>query len=207
MGRFLSVDPVTALDNGDMRHFNRYAYGYNNPYKFTDPDGRCPVCLIPFVIGLITYSEPANAPAPGEQPVSASSGEALAAALPPARLLVPLRMAANAGKTHTTYTREKGDGTTYGGRTSGKGTPEQQVAARTAKPDHQAKTAEGYGPARVDKNTTNPDAARGREQQLIDQNGGAQSQGGTSGNKINGVAPTNPKSETYQTACKKEFGC
>lgn len=41
MGVFLSVDPVTAYDNGDMRHFNRYAYAYNNPYKFTDPDGRC----------------------------------------------------------------------------------------------------------------------------------------------------------------------
>jgi RHS repeat-associated protein len=42
VGRFLSVDPVTALDNGDMRHFNRYGYAYNNPYKFVDPDGRAP---------------------------------------------------------------------------------------------------------------------------------------------------------------------
>jgi RHS repeat-associated protein len=40
IGRTLSVDPVTAYDNGDMRHFNRYAYAFNNPYKFTDPDGR-----------------------------------------------------------------------------------------------------------------------------------------------------------------------
>jgi hypothetical protein len=43
LGRFLSVDPVTAY-GGDMRHFNRYAYAYNNPYRFTDPDGRCPSC-------------------------------------------------------------------------------------------------------------------------------------------------------------------
>ena len=42
--RFLSVDPVTAYDSGDMRLFNRYAYAFNNPYKFTDPDGRCPFC-------------------------------------------------------------------------------------------------------------------------------------------------------------------
>jgi len=41
-GCFLSVDPVTAYDNGDMRFFNRYAYAFNNPYKFTDPDGRAP---------------------------------------------------------------------------------------------------------------------------------------------------------------------
>lgn len=42
LGRFLSVDPVAACDNGDMRHFNRYSYAYNNPYKFSDPDGREP---------------------------------------------------------------------------------------------------------------------------------------------------------------------
>ncbi|MDO5506129.1 MAG: RHS repeat-associated core domain-containing protein [Pseudoxanthomonas suwonensis] len=40
VGRFLSVDPVTAYSNGDMRFFNRYVYGFNNPYKFNDPDGR-----------------------------------------------------------------------------------------------------------------------------------------------------------------------
>ncbi|WP_329890411.1 RHS repeat-associated core domain-containing protein [Stenotrophomonas muris] len=44
IGRFMSVDPVTALDHGDMRHFNRYVYAYNNPYRFRDPDGRCPSC-------------------------------------------------------------------------------------------------------------------------------------------------------------------
>lgn len=39
IGRFLSEDPVTAY-GGDLKHFNRYAYAYNNPYMFTDPDGR-----------------------------------------------------------------------------------------------------------------------------------------------------------------------
>lgn len=41
MGRFLSVDPVTAV-GGDSRHFNRYNYAYGNPYRFIDPDGRAP---------------------------------------------------------------------------------------------------------------------------------------------------------------------
>ncbi|WP_440841486.1 RHS repeat domain-containing protein [Pseudoxanthomonas sp. 22568] len=40
IGRFLSVDPVTAYDKGDARFFTRYAYAFNNPYRFTDPDGR-----------------------------------------------------------------------------------------------------------------------------------------------------------------------
>lgn len=44
IGQGLSVDPVTAYDNGDMRFFNRYAYAFDNPYRFDDPDGRCPVC-------------------------------------------------------------------------------------------------------------------------------------------------------------------
>jgi hypothetical protein len=42
LGRFLSVDPVTAHDSQDWRHFNRYSYAYGNPYKFLDPDGRSP---------------------------------------------------------------------------------------------------------------------------------------------------------------------
>lgn len=40
IGRFLSVDPVTALSNPTSM-FNRYKYAANNPYRFTDPDGRC----------------------------------------------------------------------------------------------------------------------------------------------------------------------
>lgn len=44
LGRTLSVDPITAYGSGDMRHFNAYAYAYNNPYRFIDLDGRsaCP---------------------------------------------------------------------------------------------------------------------------------------------------------------------
>ncbi|MCF7223231.1 RHS repeat domain-containing protein [Marilutibacter chinensis] len=40
IGRFLSADPVTAYDDGDLRFFNRYSYATNAPYTFTDPDGR-----------------------------------------------------------------------------------------------------------------------------------------------------------------------
>lgn len=40
-GRFLSVDPVAASGGS----FNRYWYANNSPYKYIDPDGRCPWCL------------------------------------------------------------------------------------------------------------------------------------------------------------------
>ncbi|MGE4336805.1 MAG: RHS repeat domain-containing protein [Pigmentiphaga sp.] len=39
IGRFLSVDQVTAYEK-PMINFNRYVYALNNPYRFTDPDGR-----------------------------------------------------------------------------------------------------------------------------------------------------------------------
>jgi len=37
--RFLSVDPITAYDD-PVGQFHRYRYANNNPYLFTDPDGR-----------------------------------------------------------------------------------------------------------------------------------------------------------------------
>lgn len=42
LGRFLSVDPMTVYSN-PAGAFNRYWYANNNPYRFTDPDGRCSV--------------------------------------------------------------------------------------------------------------------------------------------------------------------
>lgn len=64
----------------------------------------------------------------------------------------------------------------------------------------------GFGPAKLDKSSTNKNAVRGREQQLIEKNGGAKSQSGTSGNSINGVSSKNPKAEQYRKAADKEFG-
>lgn len=40
---------------------------------------------------------------------------------------------------------------------------------------------------------------------MIVQNGGAKSQGGTSGNAINGISDKNPKKDQYMDAAKKEF--
>jgi RHS repeat-associated protein len=52
IGRFLSVDPVTAL-NDPVALFNRYMYAGNNPINAVDPDGRrCVVANISSVYCL-----------------------------------------------------------------------------------------------------------------------------------------------------------
>ncbi len=57
IGRFLSVDPVTA-NSGTGANFNRYWYANNNPYKFTDPDGRESACFVNGVgCGLRPYTD------------------------------------------------------------------------------------------------------------------------------------------------------
>ena len=106
-------------------------------------------------------------------------------------------------KTYQTYTKKNNSlDKTYSGRTSGTDTPKKNVANRDKK---HHKNQEGYGPAKLDKSSTSKDAIRGREQQNIDSNGGAQSQGGTSGNRINGISDKNKKIEQYMHAAREGF--
>ena len=59
IGRFLSVDPVTA-NSGTGDNFNRYWYALNNPYRYLDPDGREPgEAVHGFVLGLVLSKEDA----------------------------------------------------------------------------------------------------------------------------------------------------
>ena len=57
IGRFLSVDPVLA-DPSSGADFNRYWYANNNPYRFTDPDGRCAedACVGEGIAACIAYA-------------------------------------------------------------------------------------------------------------------------------------------------------
>jgi RHS repeat-associated protein len=54
----------TTLGNGggifNTDNLNPYSYGYNDPVRFDDPDGRCPICI--YVVAALLYSEFANAP-------------------------------------------------------------------------------------------------------------------------------------------------
>ncbi len=53
----------TTLSNGggiyNTDNLNPYSYGYNDPVRFDDPDGRCPICI---VAAFLLYAEFANAP-------------------------------------------------------------------------------------------------------------------------------------------------
>jgi len=114
--------------------------------------------------------------------------------------------ASNTGdKTYQTYTKPAKDPSTHGdynGRTSGTGTPQQNVANR----DKNHHMNETHGPAELDKSSSNSAAIRGREQTNIENAGGAQSQGGTSGNAINGISDKNKKKQFYHDEEKREFG-
>ncbi len=58
----------------------------------------------------------------------------------------------------------------------------------------------------LDKASLDPKAIRGQEQLNIVRHGGAQSQGGTSGNAINAISEKNPKKSDYIEAALKQFG-
>lgn len=68
--RFLSVDPTwESADMARPQSWNRYTYVMNNPLNMTDPDGKCPICILVVfgVAGSVLLSPaPANAPGPGD---------------------------------------------------------------------------------------------------------------------------------------------
>ena len=62
IGRFYSNDPVGTLGHlsqGNIQGFNRYAYANNNPYKYTDPDGKFALPLLLFAPEIIALGKAA----------------------------------------------------------------------------------------------------------------------------------------------------
>jgi hypothetical protein len=107
--------------------------------------------------------------------------------------------------TYQTYTRYNPfTNKCYTGRTSGTGTPQGNINARAAQQAHL--NAELFDPPILDKSSTNSSAIRGREQLVIDVNGGAQSAGGYSRNMIRGVSEYNPYRFYYEGQALNEFG-
>ncbi|MCL4215061.1 MAG: hypothetical protein KJZ74_14215 [Gemmatimonadales bacterium] len=192
-GQFTQQDPIGIAGGANV-----YGFAGGDPVNFSDPFGLCP-CAIP--VGVIAGAAGAAAVAA----VIQAKKEELAAAVDAAVDAVADKI--NDFK-YVTYTRTNAaTGETYSGRTSGFGDAQSLVTSRAAA--HPARLA-GFGPAVVDRvapGTAQGYAAiRGREQQLIDANGGAQSHGGTSANLIRGVSTVNPLAGVYHAAAIRMFG-
>lgn len=94
LGVFLSVDPVTAYDN-PVSQFHRYRYANNNPYRFTDPDGRQSR-----VGGSERFHEnaPPPPPPPASTPVPTSSPTPVAQSPQPSQSRTPEKQAVEQGR-------------------------------------------------------------------------------------------------------------
>ena len=49
LGRFAQADSIVP---GGVQGYDRYAYSFNNPIRYNDPTGHCPVCILP-AIGVV----------------------------------------------------------------------------------------------------------------------------------------------------------
>ncbi|QTE36360.1 DUF6443 domain-containing protein [Mucilaginibacter gossypii] len=111
------------------------------------------------------------------------------------------------GRKYLTYTKKRlnadGSITVYSGRTSGRADETDDAILRRRDATHHMN---GFGDAVIDRSSKNRFAIRGREQQLIDFFGRAQSDGGTSGNRIRGVSKVNPLGRIYHAAANAKFG-
>ncbi len=84
IGRFYSNDPVGFSASNPMM-FNRYAYANNNPYKYTDPDGRAPDVIVDAAFTIYDAGQTLGAAAAyaegvvtGNEALTAVAGEGLA---------------------------------------------------------------------------------------------------------------------------------
>lgn len=114
-----------------------------------------------------------------------------------------LKVGKVAKKIYQTYTKtNKKTWEVYTGRTSWTGSPTDNIKKRDA--NHHM-NSQWYWPAKLDKSSSNKDAIRWREQELIDINWWPKSKWWFSWNAINGISDKNKKRDHYLNESKKEF--
>ncbi|HEV3470192.1 MAG TPA: RHS repeat-associated core domain-containing protein [Pyrinomonadaceae bacterium] len=61
-------NPTFYADLTNPQSLNKYQYAYNSPVTITDPDGKCPICLVvAAAVIILTHAETVNAPRPGDR--------------------------------------------------------------------------------------------------------------------------------------------
>ena len=192
-----------------------YHYAGNNLVKYTDPNGKALPAVPAVWAGLFvaaTFEAYLLTPA-GQWGVQTlanaisygveSATKTLTNAVATVKTYVQEKQES---KLYMTYTMTNDEGVVYSGRTSGYGTP-SEVLEKRHKNHHM--TGQGFSSVTIDKfayGNAGKFAIRGKEQQLIDKHGGAQSDGGYSGNAIRDVSKINPNRFVYHEASNKAFG-
>ncbi|WP_285404945.1 RHS repeat-associated core domain-containing protein [Luteibacter sp. ME-Dv--P-043b] len=221
VGRFMSVDPVSTTAGNALR-FGRFTYAVNNPVRLVDPNGQQEVDADELDLETRAAMAKLNPPigpnmaAPSFTPPPTLAPGLVPETFPEHQVAQDLGLEQRsevgenlptaepkAEKTYQVYikinptTRE-----VYTGRTSGTRSPDENVARRDANHHMNEK---GFGPAILMYSSSNPDAIRGQEQIMIENYGGSQRSGGTSGNAINGISSTNSSLNDYIEAARLEF--
>lgn len=182
-------------------NFNRYWYGNNNPYKFTDPDGRYVESALDVAFIVADVADISS------NGLNWTNGISLAAnvvglALPGATGLGPGTRAIAAGVDAARGADDVAKGGTYVLRNS------DDVVVRTGRTNDLARREREHGREHpdttfeVDRRTDDYATQRGREQVIYDQNPQARAENGGR-NKQRPVSERNKRREEYEEAARK----